>query len=120
MEPGQLIQLAVGVIFFIFWLLGQIKSGEGAATAVATVAPPALPRRSVRRNRPAAPNAAPLVESEGPVVVARKRLDASHLQVTRPAVARVRGEFRGTGALRRAIIAREVLGQPLALRAPRL
>jgi hypothetical protein len=41
------------------------------------------------------------------------------LRVTRPAVARVREEFRGLAALRRAVIAREVLGPPLSLRSPR-
>jgi len=39
--------------------------------------------------------------------------------VTRPARAHSRRQFRGSAALREAVIAREVLGLPLALRPPR-
>jgi hypothetical protein len=42
------------------------------------------------------------------------------LVVTRPAHASVHLDFRGPAALRRAFVAQEVLGPPLALRPPRL
>jgi hypothetical protein len=40
--------------------------------------------------------------------------------VTRPARAAVRFDFKGQAALRRAFVAQEVLGPPLALRPPRV
>jgi hypothetical protein len=45
---------------------------------------------------------------------------AAPLVVTRPARAAVRADFKGRDALRRSLIAQEVLGPPLALRPPRV
>jgi hypothetical protein len=60
-----------------------------------------------------------LPEPEAPAPVVATHLDATSLVVTRPARAHSRRQFRGSAALREAVIAREVLGLPLALRPPR-
>ena len=51
--------------------------------------------------------------------VAAVHLDDTSLVVTRPARAHTRMQFRGSAALRQALVAREVLGLPLSLRPPR-
>ncbi|MEY4307283.1 MAG: hypothetical protein RJA95_651 [Verrucomicrobiota bacterium] len=80
--------------------------------------PPAQPRRA-RRARANAAKPAPEPEPAAPVAAPAAHLDASSLQVTRPARARSRAQFFGRSALRQAIVAREVLGPPLSLRPPR-
>jgi hypothetical protein len=73
--------------------------------------------RRTRRVRNA-PALAPIVP-EPTAPAAAVHLDASSLVVTRPARAQTRTQFRGSAALRQAIVAREVLGLPLSLRPPR-
>jgi len=104
-----------GVIEFINKLSGQASAN-----------PPALPlaptRRALRNRKVVAKAASALAASVAPPPSAPSpaaHLDASTLQVTRPARARTRPQFFGRSALRQAIVAREVLGPPLALRPPR-
>jgi hypothetical protein len=75
-----------------------------------------MPRR-VRRPRNAPPPLAP--EPEPPAAAPAPHLDETSLVVTRPARAHARTQFRGSAALRQALVAREVLGLPLSLRPPR-
>jgi hypothetical protein len=122
METSELIKVALAGAAFVFWLYRKLSEGVATAAPSTMAAPPPLPRR-VRRSRPGVKSSAKESASEAgdsaPASVAPRHLDASNLRVTRPAVARVREEFRGLAALRRAVIAREVLGPPLSLRSPR-
>jgi hypothetical protein len=114
MELALIIKVGIGLVAFVAWLVGKIKGPvEQAPLAAAT---PPVPRRT-RRVRNAPPSVAPEPEAPAPVIAAH--LDASSLVVTRPARAHSRTQFRGSAALRQAVIAREVLGLPLALRPPR-
>ncbi len=110
-----------GLLFVVFTLvkavIDYIKKSE--ATKVAPIAPPAIPRRT-RRPRPPALKSSIEPVPQVPPVLGALHLDASNLKVTRPAQAKVHADFRGRGTLRRAMIAREVLGPPLALRPPRV
>lgn len=120
MDAAFVFKAAVAVVAFGLWLYH--KSGEGAAPIASgpMAAPPPVPRRA-RRAR-SAPEASPkeaAADAGESVVTPARPPEASGLRVTRPAVARVRAEFRGVAALRRAVIAREVLGPPLSLRPPR-
>jgi hypothetical protein len=119
--------MKVSVFGFVVFAIVVIVAARGAfaflqklveeSSATPPVPPPAQPRR-VRRARPvAAPKVAPEPEPAAPPPAAH--LDASDLQVTRPARAHARTQFRGSAALRQAIVAREVLGPPLSLRPPR-
>ncbi len=104
-----------GVIEFINKLNGQ-------ASAKPPALPLAPPRRALRNRKVVAKAASAPPASAAPVPPAPSppsHLDASTLQVTRPARARTRPQFFGRSALRQAIVAREVLGPPLALRPPR-
>jgi hypothetical protein len=78
-------------------------------------APTPLPRRVRPRGRPVAPPAA----ATAPAAPAPVEPAGAPLAVTRPARAAVRFDFKGRAALRRAFVAQEVLGPPLALRPPR-
>ena len=98
----------------IFEYLAKLLAEPAAAPIAAT--PPPMARRSRRARGAAAPAAA---EPEVPAPAPAAHLDASSLVVTRPARAHARSQFRGPVALRQAIVAREVLGPPLALRPPR-
>ena len=114
MEAALGIKLVVGLVAFAAWAYGKIKGADTPAPIAAT--PPPLTRRARRvRNAPAP--VAP--EPEAPAPVAATHLDDTSLVVTRPARAHTRGQFRGSAALRQAIVAREVLGLPLSLRPPR-
>jgi hypothetical protein len=122
MDFSLLIKVAAVVVAAGFWLYH--KSGESSAPAAAgpLAAPPPIPRRA-RRTRPGAvaPTQAEPAEAGESAVAATPPRHPGHadLRVTRPARARVRADFRGIAALRRAVIAREVLGPPLSLRPPR-
>ncbi len=117
MELALIIKVAIGVVAFVAWLIGKIKGPVEQAPMAAT--PPPAPRRT-RRVRNAPPPLAPEPEAPAPVPVVAPHLDATSLVVTRPARAQARTQFRGSAALRQAVVAREVLGLPLALRPPRL
>ena len=104
--------LARGILGYLTKLLAEPSAAPIAST------PPPSPRRS-RRLRNAVAPAAPEPEPEAPAPAPAAHLDASDLQVTRPARAHARAQFRGASALRQAIVAREVLGPPLSLRPPR-
>ena len=115
MEAALVIKAVIALAAFAAWVFGKLKGAEAPAPIAAT--PPPLARRTRRvRNAPAP--VAP--EPVAPVAPATAHLDATSLVVTRPARAHARGQFRGSAALRQAIVAREVLGLPLSLRPPRL
>lgn len=104
---------------FVVWVVRKIRAAAEAPGPSAMAAPAVLPRRVRPRARPgrvapapALPGAAPAA----PVVPAT----APRPVVTRAPRAAVRADFRGRGALRRAFVAQEVLGPPLALRPPRV
>lgn len=101
----------------VVWVIKRIRAAAEAPAPSAMVAPPPLPRR-VRPRVRAAAKPAPL-PAPAPVAPAPVPVDAP-MAVTRPARAAVRQAFKGRGALRRAFIAQEVLGPPLALRPPRV
>jgi hypothetical protein len=114
MELALVIKVVIGLVACAAWAIGKLKGSEEPAPMTAT--PPPVPRRT-RRVRNAPPAVAP--EPEPSLPVAAPHLDASSLVVTRPARALPRSQFRGSAALRQAVVAREVLGLPLSLRPPR-
>ena len=114
MELALFIKIVIGVFAFAAWVAGKLKAEAGQPSPIAV--PPPVPRR-VRRVRNAPPPLAPEPEPSAPV--AAVHLDDTSLVVTRPARAQSRLQFRGTAALRQALVAREVLGLPLSLRPPR-
>ena len=115
MEPDVVIKVVIGLVAFAAWVFGKI-TGEAGQPAPLAAPPPPTARRT-RRGRIAPASVAPSPVLAAPVAVAH--LDASSLVVTRPARAQSRLQFRGSAALRRALVAREVLGLPLSLRPPR-
>ncbi|MEY3812263.1 MAG: hypothetical protein RI910_64 [Verrucomicrobiota bacterium] len=116
MELALFIKIVIGVVAFAAWVAGKIKAEAGQPSPIAV--PPPVPRRTRRiRNVPPRPEAEP--EPTPPAPAAAVHLDASSLVVTRPARAHTRMQFRGSAALRQALVAREVLGLPLSLRPPR-
>ena len=114
MELALIIKVGIGLVAFVAWLIGKIKGPVEQAPMAAT--PPPVTRRT-RRVRNAPPPLAP--EPGAPAPVVATHLDATSLVVTRPARAHTRTQFRGSAALRQALVAREVLGLPLSLRPPR-
>jgi hypothetical protein len=114
MDLALVIKVVIGLVAFVAWIAGKLKASAGQPAPIAV--PPPVPRR-VRRIR----NVPPRLEEEPapPAPVAAVHLDASSLVVTRPARALSRMQFRGSVAMRQAIVAREVLGPPLCLRPPR-
>jgi hypothetical protein len=116
MELALFIKIVIGVVAFAAWVAGKLKAEAGQPAPIAV--PPPVPRR-VRRIRNVPPRLAPESEPEPSAPVAAVHLDDTSLVVTRPARAQSRLQFRGTAALRQALVAREVLGLPLSLRPPR-
>ena len=114
MDLALVIKIVIGLVAFAAWVAGKIKAEAGQPAPIAV--PPPVPRRT-RRVRNAPPPLAPEPAPSAPA--AAVHLDASSLVVTRPARAHTRMQFRGTAALRQALVAREVLGLPLSLRPPR-
>jgi hypothetical protein len=114
MELALFIKIVIGVVAFAVWVAGKIKAEAGQPSPIAV--PPLVPRRT-RRVRNAPPPLTPEPAPSAPV--AATHLDATSLVVTRPARAHTRTQFRGSAALRQALVAREVLGLPLSLRPPR-
>ena len=114
MELALFIKIVIGVVAFAVWVAGKLKAEAGEPSPIAV--PPPVPRR-VRRIRNVPPTLAPEPEPSAPV--AAVHLDDTSLVVTRPARAHTRLQFRGSAALRQALVAREVLGLPLSLRPPR-
>jgi hypothetical protein len=113
-----LIKGLVLVGMFVVWVVRRIRAAAEQPGPSAMAAPAVLPRRVRPRARPGRAVAAPAVPPALPVAEPAAAPSAP------PVVARVarpgaRAEFRGRGALRRAFIAQEVLGPPLALRPPR-
>lgn len=108
--------LGLAVVLFFNYGSGFLKKLMEEASAEPMAVPPPVPRRT-RRVRNAPPPLAPEPEPSAPV--AAVHLDDTSLVVTRPARAQSRLQFRGTAALRQALVAREVLGLPLSLRPPR-
>lgn len=103
---------------FVVWVVRRIRAAAEEPGPSAMAAPAALPRRVRPRARPghvANPPALPVSAAPAPVAPA----PSVRPVVTRAARAAVRADFRGRGALRRAFVAQEVLGPPLALRPPR-
>jgi len=114
MDLALVIKIVIGLVAFAAWVAGKIKAEAGQPAPIAV--PPPVPRRT-RRVRNAPPPLAPEPEPSAPV--AAIHLDDTSLVVTRPARAHTRMQFRGSAALRQALVAREVLGLPLSLRPPR-
>ncbi|MFZ9978524.1 MAG: hypothetical protein ACO3HN_01070 [Opitutales bacterium] len=120
MEPALIVKLLLFAGGFAAWAYGQMKGKAGQPAPTAMAAPPPIPRRA-RKPRSAATKPAPKAV-EAPAAGAAlppPHLDGTNLVVTRPARAPARAQFRGTAALRQAMVAREVLGPPLCLRPPR-
>jgi len=117
MESALLIKAAIALVAAALWVIGKAASASSGSAPMAATPPPLMRRARRVRNAPAPVAATPAPEA--PVSLAATHLDASSLVVTRPARAHTRGQFRGSAALRQAVIAREVLGLPLALRPPR-
>lgn len=106
--------LIAAVIALLRWVAGKMTSEEEAPAA----APPPLPARRPRRPRATAPIAVPLqAEEEGPAArtAAASPAPAPAFVVPRRVSPYAR-DFRDPAALRRAVVAREVLGPPLSLR----
>ncbi|MEY3549010.1 MAG: hypothetical protein RLZZ552_1378 [Verrucomicrobiota bacterium] len=122
MEPALIIKLLLAAGGFAAWAYGQMKGKAGQPAPTAMAAPPPIPRRA-RKPRVAAPKPSPKAVAEPAEGAARPspapHLDGPELVVTRPARAPGRAQFRGSAALRQAMVAREVLGPPLCLRPPR-
>ncbi len=118
MDSELVIKAVLGLAVFLFFNYGSgfLKKLMEEASVEPTVATPSVPRRT-RRGRNAPPPLAPEPEPSAPV--AAMHLDDTSLVVTRPARAHTRMQFRGSAALRQALVAREVLGLPLSLRPPR-
>ena len=114
MELALFIKIVIGVVAFAAWVAGKIKAEASQPSPIAV--PPPVPRRT-RRVRNAPPPLASEPEPSAPA--AAVHLDDTSLVVTRPARAHTRMQFRGSAALRQALVAREVLGLPLSLRPPR-
>jgi xanthine/uracil permease len=117
MEPVLFIKVVIALAVGVAWLVGKLKLNS-AQPAPLAAAPPPLARR-VRRIRPTSVKALAVPPAIVPIVAAPVHLDDTSLVVTRPARAQSRAQFFGRAALRQAIVAREVLGLPLALRPPR-
>lgn len=115
MEAALVIKAVIALGAFAAWVYGKLQGAPAPAPIAAT--PPPLTRRARRTRSAPAPAAAP--EPPTPAPVAAPHLDASSLQVVRPPRAPARFRIHGAAALRQAVIAREVLGPPLALRPPR-
>jgi hypothetical protein len=117
MDSDFIIKAVLGLAVFLFFNFGSgfLKKLVEETSVEPTPLPPPIPRQGRRRRN------APLPEPEtvAPAPVAAVHLDDTSLVVTRPARAQSRTQFRGLSALRRAIVAREVLGPPLSLRRPR-
>ena len=114
MDLALVIKVVIGLVAFVAWIAGKLKAEAGQPAPIAV--PPPVPRR-VRRVRNVPPR---LEEEPAPAApVAAVHLDDTSLVVTRPARAHTRMQFRGSAALRQALVAREVLGLPLSLRPPR-
>lgn len=107
--------LIAAVIALLRWVAGKMTSEEEEAPAAA---PPPLPARRPRRPRATAPIAVPLqAEEEGPAARAAAASPATAPAFVVPRrVSPYARDFRDPAALRRAVVAREVLGPPLSLR----
>ncbi|MBM3867946.1 MAG: hypothetical protein FJ384_03335 [Verrucomicrobia bacterium] len=117
MEGALLFKLLLAGGGFAVWAYRQLKAkAEQPAPSVMT-APPPIPRR-VRRPRSAA-KPAPAPAPEPAAAPVRPEPVARPVVAERTPVRPDRAQFRGAAALRRAIVAREVLGPPLCLRPPR-
>ena len=118
MDSEIVIKIVLGLAVILFFNFGSgfLKKLMEEAPVEPMAVPPPVPRR-VRRIRNVPPTLAPEPEPSAPV--AATHLDDTSLVVTRPARAQSRLQFRGSAALRRALVAREVLGLPLSLRPPR-
>ena len=124
MEAASIFKLLLAAGGFAVWAYQQVKAKAEQPAPTAMAAPPPIPRRARKPRVAVVPKntAKPAEEpAEGSVrpSSAAVHLDASSLVVTRPARALSRMQFRGSAALRQAIVAREVLGPPLCLRPPR-
>ena len=117
MDSALLIKACLALVAFVIWVIGKAASASSGPAPLAATPPPVARRTRRVRNAPA-PASAPAAPF-APAPAAAAHLDASSLVVTRPARAHTRTQFRGSAALRQAIVAREVLGLPLALRPPR-
>jgi hypothetical protein len=108
--------LIAALIAALRWMAGKMSSEEEEPAPLPPPVPAPRPRR-VRR--PAPPPAAVADFREGPAVRVAPPPPAPVAAPPRVAprpVSRFAREFRDPAALRRAVVAREVLGPPLSLR----
>ena len=105
--------LVAGLIALLRWAAGRFSAPEEAEAAPPPV-PVAAPRRA-RRARPPAPPAA-VEADEGPAAPPPAPVAAAAPSVARRAPSAHARDFATRAALRRAVVAREVLGPPLSLR----
>jgi hypothetical protein len=112
--------LIAGVIALLRWVAEKMSAAEEETPPVPL--PPPVPAPRPRRFRRPAPAAPPVLEdrAEGPIArsPAPPRspvLSGAPRPAPRPSSPYAR-EFRDVAALRRAVVAREVLGPPVSLR----
>jgi hypothetical protein len=108
-----------GIAIFV---VARLFAASGEAPPAPT--PPPLPPTPLRRLRKRSPKAPAPVEEETPRVPAVRPAVSRVPVITQPLMRyghhAIRQEFASRAALRRAIIAQEVLGPPLSERPPRL
>jgi len=120
MEASQIFKVLLAVGGLALWAYRQLKAKEEQPAPTAMSRPPPIPRR-VRRPRAATKPVMKAAEEpgEGPVRPPPTVPVLTVVPSAASATPSVRARFRGTAALRRAVVAREVLGPPLCLRPPR-
>lgn len=113
MSPAPFILggIALVVIVKLFAMSGQPD--------VPPPLPPAAPRRPRKRAFKTPPLPAVAEPSDGPSVAAVAPVPVAAALLPRTGQRAVHRDFASRDALRRAIVAQEVLGPPLALRPPR-
>ena len=106
--------LIAAVIALLRWVAGRMSAEEEEPAPL----PPPVPAPRPRRPRRAAPVPAPAPPAAEPPAP-RLPAPAPALVAPRPAPRRASAfarDFRDVAALRRAVVAREVLGPPVSLR----
>lgn len=105
--------LIAAVIALLRWVAGKMSDEEEAPAALPPPVPATRPRRMRRAEPPRLPE--PPAASPEP----RPRAEARPPAAAQPSPRRVSPyarDFRDSASLRRAVVAREVLGPPLSLR----
>ncbi len=117
---GGIVFIGTGIL--VVFVLRWIQASPTAPAPPGRLPPPPSPRRFRKRASPPTAQATPSpLATVVPSPAAPPVLLAPVVEVGLPRYGQhaIRGEFSSRAALRRAIIAQEVLGPPLALRPPR-